>query len=86
MDEQKKNIFVTAEDVLKKGIKKFMEEGEDEVVAAALAHTALERMFEKQGMIYPFHKEVLADLEMIYILEPGKTYKVYQKYGIYEKK
>lgn len=86
MDEQKKSIFIAAEDALKKGIKKFMEEGEDEVVAATLAHIALERMFEKQGMIYPFYKEVLADLEEIYVLEPGKTYKVYQKYGVYNKK
>lgn len=84
MRREQKEFFNKAEQMLKEGIKKFKEDGESDVVSATLAHTALEKLFDNNELNYEFYKEVLEDLETIYITEPVRTYEVYQKYGVYE--
>lgn len=84
MRREQKEFFNKAEQMLKEGIKKFKEEGESDVVAATLSHTALENLFNKNELNYDFYKEVLEDLEAIYITEPVRTYEIYHKYGVYD--
>ena len=83
MISEKRNFFLKSEDMLKAAIHKFKSDGESEIVAIELALQALENMYKGNGLIYDGYKEILKDLETIYI-NSAETYRVYRKYGIFD--
>ena len=81
MKKEQKDFFDKAEATFKKIYKKFKADGESDLVSVTLAVEVLEKMFLENGLIYDFYKQVLKDLETMYIY-PVKTYEIYKKYGL----
>ena len=50
-------------------------------LSTTLSIAVLDKLFLENGLIYDFYKQVLEDLETMY-LYPVKTYEIYKKYGI----
>ena len=79
MTIEQKDFFTAAESMFKNIYKKFIADGEAEIVAITLSVEALERIFSKTGL--DFYSDILKDIEDIY-LNPANTYSIYKKYGI----
>ena len=79
MTIEQKDFFTAAESMFKNIYKKFIADGEAEIVAITLSVEALERIFSKTGL--DFYNDILKDIEDIY-LNPVNTYAIYKKYGI----
>ena len=84
MNKTQKDFFIKSEDLFKTAMKKFKEDGETDETAIILALQALENIYNRKGlMLNGYAMEVLQDIETIYT-NPFKTYKIYQKYGIFD--
>ena len=83
MTKDQKDFFNKAEETCNKIYKKFKADGESDLVSITLSIAVLDKLFLENGLIYDFYKQVLEDLETMY-LNPGKIYEIYKKYGIIE--
>ena len=81
MTIEQKHFFTASESMFKSIYKKFISDGEAEIIAIALSAETLERIFSKTGLIYDCYIDILKDIEDIY-LNPVNTYSIYKKYGI----
>ena len=81
MTSEQKYFFTAAESMFKSIYKKFISDGETEIVAIALSAETMDRIFSKTGLIYDVYSNILKDIENMY-LNPVNTYSIYKKYGI----
>ena len=81
MTSEQKHFFTAAESMFKSIYKKFISDGETEIVAIALSAETMDRIFSKTGLIYDVYSNILKDIENMY-LNPVNTYAIYKKYGI----
>lgn len=81
MTKEQKDFFNKAEETCNKIYKKFKADGESDLVSITLSIAVLDKLFLENGLIYDFYKQVLEDLETMY-LYPVKTYEIYKKYDI----
>lgn len=84
MSKTQKEFFIKSEDLFKTTMKKFKEDGETDETAIVLAIQALTNIYKKNGLTHNYYTEILKDIETIYT-SPIETYKIYRKYGIFDK-
>ena len=81
MTSEQKVFFTAAESMFKSVYKKFISDGEAEIIAITLSAETLARIFSKTGLIYDVYSDILKDIENMY-LNPVNTYAIYKKYEI----
>lgn len=79
MTSEQKDFFTAAESMFKSVYKKFISDGETEIVAIALSAETMDRILSKTEL--DFYSDILKDIEDMY-LNPVNTYSIYKKYGI----